>query len=197
MKTPLLRAAALALLVADLATAQMNSGSNGSDGALNPTSNVVIDMADHPDGIYHYTSVNTPAGVEVSFIPNTGNTPVVWLVQGDCPILGYVRSDGGQPSVTIGGKGGPGGFRGGFLSPTLPTPPGEVYGNNFLAPLVGGSGALLDHHLGKGRCRCLSASDSRGLLPAAASGSTLRRWNTTSRADGRMPWQTGCSHRRP
>ena len=68
--------------------AQVNSGSNGSDGALNPTSDLVIDMADHPDGIYHYTSVNIPAGVTVSFIPNAGNKPVVWLVQGDCVISG-------------------------------------------------------------------------------------------------------------
>jgi len=57
--------------------AQVNSGSDGHDGALNPTSDLVIDMADHPDGIYHYTSVNIPAGVTVSFIPNAGNKPVV------------------------------------------------------------------------------------------------------------------------
>jgi hypothetical protein len=31
-------------------SAQVNSGSNGSDGALNPTADLVIDMADHPDG---------------------------------------------------------------------------------------------------------------------------------------------------
>ena len=42
----------LALLAAGLLPlcghAQVNSGSNGSDGALNPTGNLVIDMADHP-----------------------------------------------------------------------------------------------------------------------------------------------------
>ena len=70
--------------------AQVNSGSDGHDGALNPTSNLVIDMADHPDGIYHYTSVNIPAGVTVSFIPNAGNKPVVWLVQGDCVSIGRI-----------------------------------------------------------------------------------------------------------
>ena len=47
-------------------------------------------MADRPDGIYHYTSVNIPAGVTVSFIPNAGNKPVIWLVQGDCAISGIV-----------------------------------------------------------------------------------------------------------
>ena len=53
------------LLIPAASFAQINSGSNGSDGAFNPTSNVVIDMADHPDGIYQYTSVNIPAGVTV------------------------------------------------------------------------------------------------------------------------------------
>ena len=94
--------------------AQVNSGSNGSDGAFNPTANVVINMADHPDGIYHYTSVNIPAGVTVSFIPNAGNKPVVWLVQGDCVINGTLNIDGAAGSQTgFGGRGGPGGWNGG------------------------------------------------------------------------------------
>ena len=62
--------------------AQVNSGSNGSDGEFHPTQDVTINMADHPDGIYQYTSVNIPAGVRVSFIPNAGNKSVVWLLQG-------------------------------------------------------------------------------------------------------------------
>ncbi len=100
------------------ALAQVNSGSNGSDGALNPTSNLVINMADHPDGIYHYTSVNIPAGVTVSFIPNAGNKPVVWLVQGDCLISGSVSVSGASvghqgTAYGIGARGGPGGFDGG------------------------------------------------------------------------------------
>ena len=70
-----------AILLPLAALAQVNSGSDGHDGALNPTSNLVINMADHPDGIYHYTSVNIPSGVTVTFIPNAGNKPVVWLVQ--------------------------------------------------------------------------------------------------------------------
>jgi hypothetical protein len=59
-------------------SAQVNSGSNGSDGAFNPTTNTVINMADHPTGIYQYSSVNIPGNVTVSFIPNAANTPVVW-----------------------------------------------------------------------------------------------------------------------
>ena len=73
--------AVLAAILLPLAgLAQVNSGSDGHDGALNPTGNLVINMADHPDGIFHYTSVNIPAGVTVSFLPNAGNKPVVWLV---------------------------------------------------------------------------------------------------------------------
>ena len=106
---PLALAAALALPC--LAGAQVNSGSNGSDGAFNPTQNVVIDMADHPDGIYHYTSVNVPSGVTVTFKANVGNKPVVWLVQGDCVIDGLVDVSGG--SAEYGGNAGPGGGGGG------------------------------------------------------------------------------------
>ena len=95
----------LLLLLSLAASAQVNSGSNGSDGALNPTANLVIDMADHPDGIYHYTSVNIPAGVTVSFIPNAGNKPVVWLVQGNCTVAGAILLDGTGGSGSAGGLG--------------------------------------------------------------------------------------------
>lgn len=95
------------------ASAQVNSGSNGSDGPFNPTGNVTINMADHPDGIYHYTSVNIPSGVTVTFTPNANNTPVVWLVQGDCVIGGTVDLSGKSASNNVGALGGPGGFKGG------------------------------------------------------------------------------------
>ena len=58
-----LLAVSAAILLPLAGFAQVNSGSDRHDGALNPASNLVIDMADHPDGIYHYTSVNIPAGV--------------------------------------------------------------------------------------------------------------------------------------
>jgi len=91
--------------------AQVNSGSNGSDGAFNPTAtNTVINMADHPDGIYQYTSVNIPAGVTVSFVPNASNTPVVWLVQNSCNVAGTVALDGKTVTNSAGAAGGPGGF---------------------------------------------------------------------------------------
>ncbi len=158
------------LLLPLVGIAQVNSGSDGHDGALNPTTNLVIDMADHPDGIYQYASVNIPTGVTVTFKPNAGNKPVVWLVQQSCSINGNVRLNGSD-SAASGGLGGPGGYRGGNggnsttagagLGPgggtvgpwggnasfatsgsatTNHAPAGLIYGNNFLLPLVGGSG---------------------------------------------------------
>ncbi len=131
--------------------AQVNSGSDGHDGAFNPTTNTVINMADHPDGIYHYTSVNIPAGVTVSFLPNANNSPVVWLVQSDCVIEGVVNVNGQNSSGANGGLGGSGGYRGGsgVNPPTFGQGPsgGAVgedgsfsSGNSFLIPLFGGSG---------------------------------------------------------
>ncbi|MCW5551550.1 MAG: hypothetical protein KIS67_05210 [Verrucomicrobiae bacterium] len=96
------------------AHAQVNSGSNGSDGAFHPTEHTVIDMADHPDGIYHYTSVNIPSDVTVTFIPNANNTPVVWLVQNSVVINGTVDLSGGASSGIVPGQGGPGGGAGGY-----------------------------------------------------------------------------------
>jgi hypothetical protein len=112
MKNAMLLGAAL-LATAIPATSQVNSGSNGSDGAFNPTQNVEIDMADHPDGIYHYTSVNIPSGVTVTYKPNAANTPVVWLVQSDCIVSGTINISGKNNNGIEGGQPGPGGFRGG------------------------------------------------------------------------------------
>lgn len=105
------------LFLSHAAPAQVDSASNGSDGAFNPTEDTVIDMADHSDGIYHYTSVNIPNGVTVTFIPNANNTPVIWLVQSNCVVSGSVNLSGQSAlswlQVGPGGEGGPGGYRGG------------------------------------------------------------------------------------
>ncbi len=160
--------------------AQVNSGSNGSDGALDLSAysgmntNIVINMADRPTGIYNYTSVTIPTGVTVSFIPNANNTPVTWLVQSNCTISGTVDVSG-QKAINGGALGGPGGYSGGNsgtaatsgggpggggISPTTSGYggnasygtvgnnscaseggiPGEIYGNDFVVQLLGGSG---------------------------------------------------------
>lgn len=160
----------IVFLLASSARAEFNSGSDGSDGSFNPTTNVVVDMADHPSGIYNYSSVNIPAGVNVSFIPNANNAPVVWLVQGSAVIGGSVSLNGQTQINGAGGAGGPGGYRGGNSGSTPTaglgpgggapytysnnggsgsgsygstgggTGPGSVYGSPFLIPLLGGSG---------------------------------------------------------
>jgi hypothetical protein len=169
MKQKLLQAMFAVLLIAN-ANAQVNSGSNGSDGAFNPTTNIVINMASHPNGIYQYTSVNISNGITVTFIPNANNTPVTWLVQSNCVINGTVNVSGQSSSDAQGGLGGPGGFRGGNggVAGTSGQGPGggsvadcgagnasygslggiygshvasgPMYGNVFLVPLLGGSG---------------------------------------------------------
>lgn len=164
--------ALLMLAVGFTAHAQVNTGSTGSDGpfdysAISVTTNVVIDMHDHPAGIYNYTYVNIPANVTVTFIPNANNTAVVWLVQNNVIINGTVDVSGQRFSGTQGGLGGPGGWAGGngqngslaatdgqgpgggfwngytagnYGSPTTGSLP-ISYGNSFLIPLLGGSGA--------------------------------------------------------
>ena len=115
MKTPLrISLSCLLLLLAPLAAhAQVNSGSTGADGAFNPTTNTVVDMSEHPTGIYHYTSVNVPTNVTVTFIPNANNTPVVWLVKSNCIISGTVDVSGPSATGLVSSVGGPGGYRGG------------------------------------------------------------------------------------
>jgi hypothetical protein len=115
--------------------AQVNSGSDGHDGAFNPTTNIVINMADHPAGIYHYTSVNISNTVTVTFIPNANNTPVVWLVQSNVIINGSVDLSGQTPSSPCpfctagsGGAGGPGGWTGGNRASFGQGPGGGSFG---------------------------------------------------------------------
>ena len=159
------------LILQSIAIAQVNSGSNGSDGEFHPTQNTQIDMSDHPNGIYQYTSVNIPTGVGVTFTPNANNTPVVWLVQGSCVVSGFIDLNGQTPirDSAIGGGGAVGGFKGGNGGAaasagqgpgggsaggndgpgnasfgTLGLGPvnlvGQIYGNKYLLPLIGGSG---------------------------------------------------------
>jgi hypothetical protein len=164
-RRPTILVALLVLALCLTARAQVNTGSDGSDGPLDYSSvtnatNVVIDMNLHPTGIYKYTYVNIPANVTVTFIPNASNTPVYWLVQSNVIINGTVNVSGqvgsvNSPNGNYGGAGGPGGYSGGNgaignSSATSGQGPGGGavpsgagsynYGNTFLIPLIGGSG---------------------------------------------------------
>jgi hypothetical protein len=116
-------AVALMLAFAPTLAFAFSSGSTGADGPFNPTVNTVVTLP--PSGIFNYTSVNIPAGVTVSYLRNTTNTPVVILASGDVTIAGILNVGGGN-GADVGsagtgnqgddgqpGKGGPGGFEGG------------------------------------------------------------------------------------
>lgn len=98
-----------------------NSGSTGSLGAFAPTINTTIALP--PDGVLNYTTVNIQSGVTVTFTPNAANTPVTMLATGNVVIAGALNLNGvsgtlrditlSPPDLHPGGRGGPGGFRGG------------------------------------------------------------------------------------
>lgn len=136
------------VMLCGVSSAQVNTGSDGHDGAFNPTANIVINMASHPDGIYQYTSVNIPTNVTVTFIPNVKNTPVVWLVQGSVVIKGVVDVSGmngtqgnGSSFGGLGGLGGPGGYRGGSGGASVTSGQGPGMGSGSGANNSGGFGA--------------------------------------------------------
>jgi hypothetical protein len=182
-------------LIATRGLAQVNSGSNGSDGAFDPATNTVINMADHTNGIYQYTSVNISNDVTVTFIPNANNTPVTWLVQSNCEIDGNVDVRGQSLSTSpIGGAGGPGGWAGGngggsqtpgqgpgggnitvggsygSLAPNTYGISGQIYGNSFLLPLLGGSGGSGSSGI---QGNFLGGGGGGGAILIAASGSII------------------------
>jgi hypothetical protein len=145
--------ASLLLLCAN-ARAQVNSGSDGGDGALDFSSltnlgystNIVIDMHDHANGIYQYTCVNIPTNVTVTFIPNANNSPVTWLLQSNAFINGTINVSGQNVNGTVGGAGGPGGWAGGSSVGNYANPgQGPGGGGNVATIGAGGSyGSLGD-----------------------------------------------------
>jgi hypothetical protein len=100
-----------------------DSGSTGADGAFSPTVNTKLELP--PSGVFNFTTVNIPAGVNVTFKKNASNTPVVWLASGNVTIAGNIYLNGAN-STNVGaagdgnigddgqpGVGGPGGYDGG------------------------------------------------------------------------------------
>lgn len=170
MKERILKSITLGLLVGSAIplSAQFRSGSNGSYGPLNVTSNTVVDMP--PDGIFHCTTINVQQGTTLRFRRNALNTPVYLLATNVINILGTIDVSGDSPpGIGLPGEGGPGGFDGGSapngpgaqggdgLGPgggrfpqgggafstrpqSLSSNDGTNYGNSLLMPLIGGSG---------------------------------------------------------
>ena len=99
------------VLAALPAQAQFNSGSTGADGAFNPVTSTTLQIP--ASGVFNFTTVNIPQGVEIRFTKNAKNTPVTILASGNIVIAGRIFIDGADRSGRFGGEGGPGGFRGG------------------------------------------------------------------------------------
>jgi hypothetical protein len=127
-------------------SAQFSSGSTGADGTFNPSADVTIQLP--PSGVFNYTTVNIPAGIQVTYIRNALNTPVTILATGNVTISGQLFVSGSTGSGRLGGQGGPGGFRGGnggsYLDAPYGTPGdgpgGGAGGSSSTANGIGGGG---------------------------------------------------------
>lgn len=112
-----------------------NSGSTGADGAFAPASSQSVQVP--ASGVFHFTTVNVPAGVTITFTRNATNTAVTILASGNVTIAGTLAVSGQPGAVSAnGGSGGPGGFDGGLGGFGLP-----IYsGNPGLGPGAGTAG---------------------------------------------------------
>lgn len=151
----ILKATALATLLATASAHAFDSGSTGADGALAPAANSgVVEIQLPESGILNYTTVNIPVGVTLKFKRNTLNTPVVMLASGNVTIAGSIdirgshgayvgtAGDGNTADDGLPGKGGPGGFDGGRGGSADPSQrPVEMRGGSGLGP-GGGKGGI-------------------------------------------------------
>src|SRR5262245_44357115 len=88
-----------------------DSGSDGSYGPLNVTSNTTLNLP--PDGIFKCTTISVANNVTLKFNRNPLNTPVYLLATGAITINGIIDVTGGNGTAVFGGLGGPGAFDGG------------------------------------------------------------------------------------
>ena len=86
---------------------------NGTGWTRGSAAVLPYDMSGKANGVWNYSTINVPAGVKLTFLPNAANTPVTWLASGDVTIDGELNLDGTGSSQNMGGPGGPGGFAGG------------------------------------------------------------------------------------
>jgi hypothetical protein len=103
--------------------AQFSSGSDASDGAFAPVASMVFDpvamgLDIDNDNVFHFTTINIPAGVTVTMRAAELNfAPVYWLATGTVQIDGTIdlSGEGGHDNVTTNRRfsmPGPGGFPG-------------------------------------------------------------------------------------
>ena len=139
---------ALLLLFAGPASAQLyESGSTGALGPLTPTEDTVVPLPE--DGVLHYSVIDIPEGVTVTFDRNPHNT-VVWLLASDAVTIAGTVDVSGSAGISssglsgisaLGGVGGPGASDGASVFGTTGMwglGPGSGAGNN--GSLTRGSG---------------------------------------------------------
>ncbi len=108
------------------------SGSSGADGPFNPPAQVpagtvvtgnTITVPLPANGTFNFTTFDVANGITVKFTRNAANTPVYLLTMGDVNVAGIIDvsgekgTDGVYGNIRVpvpGGKGGPGGFDGGY-----------------------------------------------------------------------------------
>jgi hypothetical protein len=148
----------------------VSSGSTGIDGALilaTPGTIVFDPRTFNPplnaagDNVYQFTSIYIGLGVTVKLSAKTLSGPVFWLAQGPVQIDGAIDLNGedGVASPHFPNNAGAGGYQGGIHGKPGDGPgagtgaghPGGVFtGNQFLVPLVGGSGGAAGENCGGG-----------------------------------------------
>lgn len=122
---------------------------DGSEWIQFAVSPFVIDMSEKPDGIWNFTTIDI-GQTTINFIPNTANTPVVWLASGDVSIRGTIdisgKDDKYQTELEINtpAAGGPGGFAGGLGGYTTNNTGDNVAGFPGIGPGGGIATTLLD-----------------------------------------------------
>src|SRR2546421_12242174 len=136
MKTQSLQAinlTVLCLLIGSLTAARspaaaFSSGSDGSYGPLNITSNTTLDLGSN--GIFNCTTITVGSGATLTFNRNPLNTPVYLLATSNVVIDGSIDVSGkvGSNIPAFRGEGGPGGFDGGNPGLGPDVPPGAGYG---------------------------------------------------------------------
>lgn len=171
----------LAVLLSSRAAVQaqqfFDSGSNGSDGALNLTTPGVIEFDPatfnpplDPDGdnVYHFTTITIGAGVTVRLTSRKINAPVFWLTTKEVQIDGTIDLNG-ENGIAVGSTfesrlramPGAGGYAGGVAAfGSSPAEPGEGPGGGRAGTFGGGGG-----YAGVGGCNGGAAYGNDFLVP--------------------------------
>jgi len=103
-----------------------DAGSTGADGPLNVTANTTLNVPSN--GVFNFTTVTVNGGMTLTFNRNALNTPVYLLATSNVTVNGIIDVSGGPGNGLSPGRGGPGGFDGGYPGLDANTPPGGGVG---------------------------------------------------------------------